>query len=185
MYCRLRWTKEPAAGGGPARLSFLGCPLGGAWNEIRDQPECSVAMLVCSWNACNWWSREHRYPPCKCHLLPLVPPSWLLWEGGCVWLIRLPAVFLPAPSGVSVLSYRLIRQATAGDQKYILTGVMMRLFGGKLQREMIFLLATVFTGEINQSLTLVDIRILDTDKEDNKIQMWRCVFYTEDHFLKK
>lgn len=102
-YCRPRWTKEPAAGGGPARLSFLGCPLGGAWNEIRDQPECSVAMLVCSWNACNWWSREHGYPPSKCHLLPLVPPSWLLWEGGCVWLIRLPAVFLTAPSGVSVL----------------------------------------------------------------------------------
>lgn len=57
----------------------------------------------------------------------------------------------------------------------------MRRFGGKLQREMIFLLATVFTGEINQSLTLVDIRILDTDKEDNKIQMWRCVFYTENY----
>lgn len=45
----------------------------------------------------------------------------------------------------------------------------MRRFGEKLQREMIFLLATVFTGEINQSLTLVDI--LDTDKEDNKIPM--------------
>lgn len=56
----------------------------------------------------------------------------------------------------------------------------MRLFGGKLQREMVF---TVFTGEINQSLTLVDIRISDTHKEDNKIQMWPCVFYIENYFF--